>query len=472
MSIRWRLSLVVTATSAVLMILGGYLFVLALTHSLLGSIDTNLDHRAEFVALGLSRSHRFDNSPFPFQRQSTPVDKRQLLPEQRSPLQLITPSSKVIYLSGENSQVLSKAEEREARRGAIYLNKTLPGASSTYRVLAAPIKGMPNWVVVVGEPLTTTEEAIAKVRDALVAVGIVVVLFAGSGAWLLSGAALAPVERMRRQAASISENDTEARLSIPTTKDELAALGKTFDELLLRLQSALEHQRSFVADAGHELRTPVAILRAELELASRPGRSKDELVMAIERASEETERIARLAEDLLILATTDDKGINLHQQQVRLDELLRDTATANKARADKHHLHIFAHAPEGLTVQADRLRLRQCLDNLIDNALRVAPPGSTVRIEAVDLDNGEIVIEVSDEGAGFPPEFLPHAFERFRKADPSRNRPSGGAGLGLAIVAAIAAAHGGRAEASNLPGKGAKVSIYLPTTISETTASS
>lgn len=452
----------VTATSAVLMILGGYLFVVALRHSLVGSIDSGLKRRADFVALGLLHSHQLHDSSFSFSRQPPVTNKRQFLPEQRSPLQLITPSSKVIYLSGENSQVLSGAEETRARHATIYLDKTLPGASSVYRILATPIKGMPNWIVVVGGSLATTEEAISKVRDALIAVGIAVVLLAGIGAWLLSGAALAPVERMRRQAASISENDTGARLSIPSTKDELAALGKTFDDLLLRLQSALEHQRNFVADAGHELRTPVAILRAELELASRPGRSRDELITAIERSTEEAERIARLAEDLLILATADDKGLNLHRQQIYLDELLTDTATANKARAEKHRLQILAHAPARLTVQADRLRLRQCLDNLIDNALRVAPSGSTVRIEAADLGSGEIVIEVSDEGPGFPPEFLPHAFERFRRADPSRNRPSGGAGLGLAIVAAIAAAHGGRAEASNLPGNGAKVSIHLP----------
>jgi hypothetical protein len=281
---------------------------------------------------------------------------------------------------------------------------------------------------------------------------------------LLAGAALRPVERMRRQAADISDRDTGRRLAVPPTRDEIAALGATINDLLARMQEALERERSFVADAGHELRTPLAILRAELELAARPGRSRDELVDAVSHAGVETDRLIRLAEDLLLLARADNAQPFLRPVPLVLPELLGAAARGAEAHAAAQGVTVAVHTPAELTVVADPDRLRQAVDNLLDNATRHAPSGSVVEITATANGTGMIVVEVADRGPGFPVEFLPDAFERFHRADAARTRDGGGTGLGLSIVQAITEAHGGHASVGNRPGGGATVTLELPDT--------
>jgi signal transduction histidine kinase len=266
---------------------------------------------------------------------------------------------------------------------------------------------------------------------------------------------------MRRQSAEISAGDTGARLAVPGTHDEVAELASTMNALLERLQRALAQQRDFVADAGHELRTPLTVLRAELELAEAPGRSEGDLEAAIRRAADETDRLIRLAEDLLVLARADGGGPALRSASVRLDEVVVDALEAVATRANEGRVFLAGEGLSPARVDGDPDRLRQVVDNLLDNALRFAPAGSTVRARVSPEVTGTIV-EVLDEGPGFPAAFLPHAFERFRRADPSRAEDQGGAGLGLAIVASLVHAHGGTVRAVNRAGGGACVRVELP----------
>jgi hypothetical protein len=232
------------------------------------------------------------------------------------------------------------------------------------------------------------------------------------------------------------------------------------NELLGRLQRALRQERRLVADAGHELRTPLAILQVELELASRAGRSHEELTAAVTNAADETRRLARLAEGLLFLAGSDEGGVPLDRHHQPLEPVL--TAAVEAAReAASPAVWLRVEAEPDLAAPVDALRLRQAVDNLLHNAVRAAPPGSEVLIRAW-MDGGAVHVEVSDQGPGFPEDFLPHAFERFRRADGARSRQDGGAGIGLAIVRAIADAHGGKAEARNHSTGGAAVSIVFP----------
>jgi signal transduction histidine kinase len=232
------------------------------------------------------------------------------------------------------------------------------------------------------------------------------------------------------------------------------------NELLGRLQRALRHERRLVADAGHELRTPLAVLQVELELASRPGRSHEELTDALANAAEETRRLSRLAEGLLFLAGSDEGGVALDRRHQPLEPVLVAAAEAARDYAPES-VRVEVEAEPALAAPVDALRLRQAVDNLLHNALRAAPGGSEVRLRAWS-DGPQVHVEVSDHGLGFPEEFLPHAFERFRRADGARTRHDGGAGIGLAIVRAIAEAHGGRAEARNQAGGGAAVGFRLP----------
>jgi signal transduction histidine kinase len=233
------------------------------------------------------------------------------------------------------------------------------------------------------------------------------------------------------------------------------------NELLGRQQRALARQRAFVADASHELRTPLAVLQGELELAARPGRGVHELTAAVRNAGTEAERLARLTNDLLLLARSDEDQLSLRPERIDIGSLLGHSAELAGSRLTAAGLTCRVDVRPGTCADVDADRIRQAVDNLVDNALRFAPDGSVIvlaaRAAGADLD-----IEVRDDGPGFPASFLPHAFERFARPDSGRSRGDGGAGLGLAIVRAIAAAHGGVATAGNKPGGGAVVRLRLP----------
>ncbi|MDP9491894.1 MAG: ATP-binding protein, partial [Actinomycetota bacterium] len=237
----------------------------------------------------------------------------------------------------------------------------------------------------------------------------------------------------------------------------IGRLSETLNAMLERLEHAIERERSFVADASHELRTPLALLKAELELALRKPRTATELEQALQSAAVETDRLVRLAEDLLVLAQADDGRLPLRRDTVEAGDLLGAVREAFRSRAENAGRTIEADSSDGVALGADRVRLEQALGNLVDNALRHGT--GTVRLSAVERD-GLVELHVADEGAGFPTDFLPHAFERFGRADEART--SGGAGLGLALAAAIAEAHGGSAHAANRGGRGADVWLSIP----------
>jgi signal transduction histidine kinase len=284
----------------------------------------------------------------------------------------------------------------------------------------------------------------------------VALLLASLAGYALASAALRPVEAMRRRAAAISHEEPGQRLPVPRTSDEIGRLGETLNEMLDRLEAAFERERAFTADASHELRTPLAILKAELELALREGRSPEELRAALESAAEETDRLVQLAEDLLAIARLDDGRLALRPAPLDASELAAATAARFHARAEEGGRSVRASVDGDVSIEGDRERLEQALGNLVDNALRHGE--GDVLVEAVESD-GRVELHVRDSGPGFPPDFIDRAFERFTRGDAARSR--GGAGLGLAIVAAVAESHGGGAHAANLPGGGADVWLEL-----------
>jgi signal transduction histidine kinase len=275
----------------------------------------------------------------------------------------------------------------------------------------------------------------------------------------VASGALRPVEAMRRKADDITEEDPGERLPVGTADDEITRLGTTLNGMLTRLERAVERERAFVADASHELRTPLAILKTEIELALRGERTAEELRDALQSASEETDRLAELAEALLVIARADGGRLPLTTAPVAVAELLDAVSVRfeSRVRASGRSLVVDRAAQTHLT--GDRRRLEQALDNLVENALRHGQGAIHLATKAHD---GMIELDVRDEGPGFPPEFIAKAFERFTRADHARAR--GGSGLGLSIVQMIAHAHGGEARAANDPRGGARVTIELPVT--------
>lgn len=458
MPLRVRLAVLVAAVVAFLVTAGGAMFVVQLQAGLDASQDAALRVRADAL---IERVSPDGNSNFqdsggtgvlpPTEALAQVVDSRGALSE---------------YSDGTRGRPLLSGKEI-ARARVRPLSATSSMIGSSVRVLAVPVpaSGRPAVVVVVATSRALTEAAVSRVRSGFLLGGLLAVVVCGSGAWLLAGAALRPVERMRRQAADISAGDGGARLAVPGTRDEVARLGTTMNELLDRLQRALSQQRDFVADAGHELRTPLTALRAELELAGRPGRSREELSAAVARAAQDADRLVRLAENLLVLArASDGAGAFLRRSPVRLDRLIAEAEQGVAARVDLSAVRLITQGMRPALVDADPDRLRQVLDNLVSNAVRFTAAGGaiTVRMLPPNPAQGTTTFEVLDDGPGFPEAFLPYAFERFRRADEARTE-DGGVGLGLAIVASLVRAHGGSVTAENRRGAGACVRVALPT---------
>jgi signal transduction histidine kinase len=356
--------------------------------------------------------------------------------------------------------LLTAAELERARGATLFVDRTrVPGLDEPSRLLATPVErdGKPL-VLVVGATAQDRAETLSSLRTELLLAVPVALLLATIAGYVLAGLSLRAVEAMRRRAAVISAETPGERLPVPTTGDEVQRLGETLNSMLARLEAAVERERDFVADAGHELRTPLALLRTELELALRHGETADELRAAIRVSEEEVERLAQLAEDLLLIARTDKGELELRRERIDVRSLLTSVATRFEWRATDAGREIAVHGPPDTFVVGDRLRLEQALGNLVDNALRHA--AGTVTLRAVPGPDSVLGLHVRDDGPGFPPEFVPRAFGRFTR--PGAGRAGGGAGLGLAIVQTIAVAHGGTAVALNRDGHGADVWITVP----------
>jgi len=468
-SLRGRLSLVFALGTAALIVICGLAFLAQLRSSLNSALDEALRTRGDALAAQL-RAGSLPAGGAPGTGQTGQQNGQFSGADEFA--QVLTPGGAVLYPSGGEQPLLSRAQLAQAARGRFTASTAVEGEQVRVMASGTRWRGRPV-IVVAGATTDVANAAQARARLIILIGGPLAVAAAGLGAWLLTGAALRPVDRMRRRLDEITGHDGEARLPVPPTKDEIASLAVTTNRLLDRLQQALARQRGFVADAGHELRTPLTALKAELELAARPGRSRDALAAAVAAAADDTDRLIRLAEDLLLLARTDAGVAFLAPVQTDVSGQVLSAARSFAAQAHARGITIDTRAPGELTVVADPGRLRQALGNMIDNAIRHSPDGGVVEVTSEVREvagNGRgshrarqvLVIEVRDHGPGFPDAFLPHVFERFRRAGPARDRVDGGTGLGLAIVASIAHAHGGRAVVSNHPDGGALVRIELP----------
>jgi signal transduction histidine kinase len=449
MPIRFRLAIAFALAAAAVFALGGWLIVSSISSTQLSTIDSQL-------AVQLSQAGRYLTAGGqPAAAATAPGEYL---------IQVIDPAGRVrgASLDTGTAPLLTAAELSQARHSRITLSQLVDDENT--RITAAPLAGRSGWTAVAGVSLESYEATMSNAERGIAAAGAIFVVIAGAGAYWLARAALSPVERLRRQVAALSARPLraeESRVEVPATRDEIAALAATMNDLLSRLQRALSRQRAFVADASHELRTPLAVLRGELELADRPGRSREELAAAVRSAAAEADRLARITSDLLLLARSDDDQLSLRLAPTALRPLLARSAELAGPRLAEAGLTCRVDAPAELRARIDPDWIREAVDNLLGNALRFAPRGSVI-VLAARASGADLDIEVRDEGPGFPRGFLPHAFERFRRPDSGRSRDHGGAGLGLAIVQAIARAHGGTAVARNQPGGGALVALRLP----------
>jgi heavy metal sensor kinase len=442
--IRLRLTLAFVLAMAVVLVATGAFLYLRLGSSLDEALDESLQARATEVTPQVVAGE-------PVSAGGDPDDRF---------VQVLDPDGGVVDgTTALDEPILEQVALGDATQGVRwYVLDEVPGVDGRVRVLAKPVETPSGTVVLlVGASLEDRDDAVRELLALLLVVGPAALLVASLLGYALATAALRPVESMQAEAADISASQPGRRLPLPHAHDEIYRLGETLNEMLGRLEAALERERGFVADAGHELRTPLTNLKAELELALRRPRTEAELVQAIRSAAEETERLSQLADDLLLIARSDQRQLPLRRKRVSVDGLLRTVADRFGPRAHGAGRTIDVDAPAALEVSADAARLEQAVGNVVDNALTHG--AGAVHLSAAERD-GSVELHVRDDGSGFPAAFLPHAFDRFNRADDSRSE--GGTGLGLAIAAAIAAAHGGSAHAANRDGTGADVWLVLP----------
>jgi two-component system, OmpR family, sensor kinase len=410
--IRVRLSLAFAAAMAVVLAALGAFLYFQLRHSLDEQIEASLRAQADAAAAGA------------------------VVQREESVAQVLDADGEVVR---GFARPLAEPTTREH-----FVDREVAGLDDNpYRLLVVPAEG--GQTVVVGASLEDRDDALGGLLAAFLVGGPIALGLSTLLGYLLAGALLRPVEDMRRRAAEISTERAGQKLPLPQAHDEIFRLGTTLNEMLGRLEAGIARERRFVADASHELRTPLALLSTELELAQRRPRSPAELRAALDSAAEEVDRLTRLAEDLLVLARADEGQLPLRREEIQVKDLLETVA-------GRFNQNVEVGVQDGDSIVGDRLRLEQALGNLVDNARRHG--AGTIRLQAERRDD-RIELRVSDEGPGFPPELLPHAFDRFTRGDEARER--GGTGLGLAIVAAVAKAHGGRAHA-----EGSTVTIELP----------
>lgn len=311
-------------------------------------------------------------------------------------------------------------------------------------------------LVIVGRSTESADETLATVAQLLaISVPLLVALVALT-TWLVVGRALAPVERMRRQAAAVTATSLAERLDEPPTRDEIGRLARTLNGMLARLQSAQATQRRFISDASHELKSPLATLRQYAEVArTHPERvSEQELGEVV---LEEGGRLERLVQGMLVLARADEGALRPEPVDVDLDDLLLEEARRMRGAG----LAVDTSGVRATRVRGDAALLAQLMRNLVDNAARHARTGIALAVSS-DGSGGRVALTVDDDGDGIPPADRDRVFDRFVRLDDARARDTGGSGLGLSIAREIARAHGGAVRVEDAPTGGARLRVELP----------
>jgi two-component system OmpR family sensor kinase len=337
------------------------------------------------------------------------------------------------------------------------------GAGVRLRIYNMPILlgGQPVGAVQVGQNLGELEDALGAIRSTILIGSVAALLLAAVGGVVLARAALRPIQAITNTAHQITAaQDLRRRIPITVPNDELGRLSGTINDMLARLESLFQAQQRLVADVSHDLRTPLTTIRGNLDLLRR-GAADDPAMRAeaLRAIGDETERMSRLVNDLLLLAQA-DAGLKLRQQPVELDTLMLEVYRQAQMMATAQGVTVRLGGEDQALVRGDLDRLRQLLLNLVDNAIKYTPSGGQVTL-TLSRDDGWVQLSVTDTGIGIAPEDLPHIFERFYRADRSRAR-RGGSGLGLAIVNWIAEAHGGRLEVTSEVGHGSTFTVWLP----------
>ena len=443
-SVRLRLTLLATALVAIALIVSGVWLVTVQERLLTQGIDESLSQRADNISGEIAAGGFGTQLP----SEGDPED---------SFLQLLDANGRVIAASSNVSALAAVTSPIASGSNDVFSTvPSIPVSDSAFRLLTQTVHSSHgNTTLVVAKNLDDVQESVAILTKSLTRSIPIGLLLLAIVVWWLTGRVLAPVEGIRAEVSSIEGAVLHRRVPVPETNDEIARLARTMNEMLERIEKATDQQRQFVADASHELRSPLARIRATLEVGMHHPSTTDAQIAYRELLSDASQ-LQQLLDDLLFLARSESSALDRPDTVVDLDDLVLEHSRLMKIRA---RVHVDTSGVGAARVQGDPRQLTRAIHNLANNAERHS--ATTVYFEVGEAE-GISTIVVADDGPGIPVEQREAVFERFARLDEARSRDDGGSGLGLAIVRDIAIRHGGcvRVEARN--GGGARFVLTVP----------
>ena len=461
LSIRWRLTLWYGLVLAAVLSAFGVAVFLIMRHELIARTDAELagelqemvddvETTADWPELARRWSRRFArHGGFEFQvsrASGGPLVESDRLRQVRLPVPPI--SGSLHQLDFESVPLGVRSVDLEPLGHLRVATHLVPGSGGPVAVQVATT-------------LAPVDHELAELLTVLLVTGPLALAVALGCGYLLARTALAPVDRMAATADQITATRLDQRLEAANDDDELGRLARTLNRMIARLEGSFGEIRRFTADAAHELRTPLAVMRNAAEVALRVPRDPEHYRRVLEEMLEEITRLTRLAEQLLFLCRGDVRLVPPVRQPVHLGKVIEEIAGHMQDVAGARGLTLAAVNPDSCMIQADEDQLRRLLFNLLDNAIKYTPAGGMITVRSTCLE-GQARVEVVDTGIGIPAEHLPHIFERFYQVDPARSRETDGIGLGLAICRSIVEAHGGGIEVDSNFGGGTRVTLTLP----------
>jgi heavy metal sensor kinase len=456
---RVRLTLAFAAVLAVAIVVADVALYLALSRTETAAAAEVLVSQADTIASGIEES----NGQVRFGAGDLPTETQQGVAVEAA---LVAPDGSISQSPG---QALSDATLTGIATTA--RSKTRP--SSPFSVLDS--RGVPRLVyalplqagqgatavLIVSRSISELQAALNQTILFLAVLSVLVVLAGTLLAHRLAGRILEPVRRIASTARSLSQHELNRRVEVDVPPDELGELVETFNGMLARLEASFESLRRFTADASHELRSPLALMRSELEGTLERARTPEEYQQVLRGLEAEVEHMTRMVDQLLMLARADAGALRPAETNLDVADFLHETAARWRPVAETRHVRMDVDAPDSGSVWADPDLLRRVMDNLIDNATRHTPEGTAVQLTGAPTAGGWN-IDVHDHGPGVPAAARSLLFERFARADGARGRDTAGAGLGLALSRAIAESHGGSLQLLDQNGSGATFRVFLP----------
>jgi len=479
MNIRLRLTLWYTAILFIILLIFSIAVYIGLSRSLFRAVDAHLQREAGQVIGGIKfevqeknddgKDHESEdeNSEDRAQVQLNGIGiKTEYVPEEGVYWRILDTQARPLIDPGYFDNALFETASINANQTQFEYATLANGIS--VRLYTVPFIFDPQGTGIV--QVAESYQHIQEVQQQLVfllALGIPFTLLAASaGGWFLATNALGPIDRITRAAQQISANDLHQRLNLKLPNDEVGRLAGTFDKMLARLEDAFERQKRFIADASHEMRTPLTILKGDVEVALNRPRTAESYRRTLEMVNQTTDRLTALVQELFLLARTDNNQYPLTFEEMNLAQLLTDEAANLMPHAIKKEVTLNLDTPDPLPIIADSSKLARVFLNLIDNAIKYSNPGDAVNITA-NIQNGYAFVTIADTGPGISPEHLTHLFDRFYRIDKARSRDTAdttgsGAGLGLSIVQSLVQLHGGKIEVTSQINQGSTFTVWLP----------